>query len=1203
MAENEQNLGESDRFAQVVSESNSEVVSKAGEQLQELLEILTELQLLRKSKKESSKLYLPLSKQRADRAERERSRQNQLSFTIEVPASRVEDPENSEENQTTIQEDEGPIEAKNPQSARDGVLQSAELEQVSEKFKRLQELLFEKNLPELYNSVLSVEQRLENFERLLAEPAELINLLTPLIPELLNDKIRELKAELRESIAPDGTPRIDRGDIEAKVVELQNQVAILSQQRIANPEELIEGLLPAIGDLLDRKVAESKIEVVSAISPTVSEVIAHQNGLEEKVSRIEDQFSLVQQRFQQQPQDLVQQLVPVINESLNRKIEELKLEVVEAIAPSAQVRIAWAEVEERVLNIIETRLADQHLQVQQPEELVSRVMPLVTELLNRKIDESKLEVEAAIAPLMEGSIERRETQLKLLNVETQVGNIQRQQKSQPEEIMARLMPLMIESLNRKIEETKLEVQETISPAVIAALQNSGTADRLLNNEQKLVEVQEQLLAQIEGLMARIMPAIKEILNSKINEAKLEIEDAIAPAIDAIIQNRRLEERLGRIEQKIVAIEHRIYESTDLFTDLLKPLIDELMVSHHEQLEKSAIASILPLLDEVVNYNYKLNDKVTNLEKKVTDAEWGGDREAIINRIQAAMPEIMLQAIEESKATFAEIVSPIIDEIIEAKTKQNRQSMGQAIAPAIPVAISHRINESPKEIARAIAPEMAAAIKQQIELEKGAMSDALYPIIGSTIFKSIADTMRAIDEKLEKALSFEGINRKFRAKLQGVSEAELLLKETTPLTVKAAFLIHKESGLLIAGVQNPEAEQLESDMVAGMLTAIRDFVNDCIAQSGSIAEVDSIAYGQSKILLEVAGYCYLAVVIQGETRQWFQYKMRAILKHILQECSSQIQSFNGDPATVPELVNTNLRKLLNAEEKEKSSKPSPLLIAGLTTLGAIVVPWGIHEYFRGVERRLAAETNLALQSAPELSVYRLTADVTGKSVELAGRVPNQKLRSQAEQIAKQAVPQLKIDNKIIAVDVPPDPALVEAEVKRAAAILNKVESIDISARYSGGKVAVEGSTSRLADAEKITQAFEKIPGVKSVTNTLGISTKLPSKAMAIRLYFSSASPSLSPKDITEKLNKVKDFMAENPTKNLRIIGYSDFKSSPEENQKLALERARNVKTALVRLGIKGDRMQIAATKSRPEGVEENQPLWLRRAVTFEVIASK
>jgi hypothetical protein len=52
----------------------------------------------------------------------------------------------------------------------------------------------------------------------------------------------------------------------------------------------------------------------------------------------------------------------------------------------------------------------------------------------------------------------------------------------------------------------------------------------------------------------------------------------------------------------------------------------------------------------------------------------------------------------------------------------------------------------------------------------------------------------------------------------------------PFTVQAIFLIHKGSGLIISEVQSLESHYLESEMVAGMLTAIRSCVNDCIAQS-------------------------------------------------------------------------------------------------------------------------------------------------------------------------------------------------------------------------------------------------------------------------------------------------------------------------------------------------------------------------------------
>ncbi|NJK66443.1 MAG: OmpA family protein [Microcoleus sp. SU_5_3] len=1198
MAAFNQNPSEIDQSKKSVSDANP-ASHQAEEQLQELLTVLTELQLVKKSKKEHSQLNLPPSEKSPERLEDARNRQSQqqLSFTIEAPAIAPEIMTKDEEIAAEKPIGDEPDLSKAAKLGKDNGPSQEELEHAVEQFKRLQQLLFERDVPEFYGNVSSVEQRLANFERLISEPAELIKLLTPLIPELLSGQVRELQAELREAIAPDGTLRINQSEIEAKVVDLQNQLAIFFEQKIADPEELIAGMMPIIGDLLNRKVTESKLEVAGAIAPIVDKVVHHQHGLEEQVLIIANQFAEVEQRLQQQPEDLVKQLLPIIYESLNRKISELKLEVVEAVVPSAQVRIAWIEIEEKVLNIIERRLASQQPPIQQPEEIVSRIMPVITELLNRKIDESQSQVAAAIAPLIEGSIHQKEVQI---NLESKVSNLQRQQKSQPEEIMARLMPLMIESLNRKIDETKLEVKEAIAPALEVAIHNSGIAAQILRNENQIVEVQQQALAEIEGLMARIMPAVVEMLSRKISEAKLEIESAIAPAVDAMIQNRRIEQRLARIEQKIVAIEHRIYESTDLFTDLLKPLIDELMVNHHDQLEKSVIASILPLLDEVVNYNYKLNDRVGNLERQVNDAEWGGDREAIINRIKAELPEILLQTIEGSKASLAKVISPIIDELIYAKTKQNKQSMGEALAPAIPVAISHRINESPDEIAQAIAPEMALAIKQQINLNREAMSDAVYPIIGSTILKYIAETIREINKKLEKSLSVEGITRKFKAKFQGISEAELLMKETTPLTVKAVFLIQKKSGLVISAVQQSEGEQLESDMVVGMLTAIRAFVNDCIAQSGNIAEIDAIEYGTSQIVLEVAGYCYLALVIQGETRQWFKYKMRAILKNIVQEYGHQIQSFDGDPRTVPVEINSHLQKLIDTNVPVKSTKPPVLLMLGVTALGLIGVPWGMYQYRSGVERRLEADTNLALQSAPELSVYRLMADVRGKVLQLSGRVPNQKLRSKAGQIAQQAVPKLKLDNKIIAVDVPPDPVLVEADVKRTAALLNKVASIDISTRYAGGKVAVEGSVMRSTDAQKITQAFEKIPGVKSVTNTVEVVTTLPSKAMTIRIYFNIGAANLQPKDIAQKLSKIKEFMEENSAKNLKIIGYSDFKSSPAENQKLALERARNVKAVLVKQGIDGNRIQIAATKNPPEGVEANPPLWLSRAVTFEVV---
>jgi rRNA-processing protein FCF1 len=388
---------------------------KAGEQLQELLTILSELQLLKKSKKERSKLKLPLSDKSVERLKDEENRRNQLSFLIEPSAIVPEVLTNNEKipSQRRQSNNEESGLSRTADVAKKYRPSEEELEQAVEEFKRLYQLLFERDLPEFYSNVLSVEQRLENFEKLMSEPKELMNLLRALIPELVREELEGLKSELKKAIELASNDKINRLELQTKIADLENQIANFNQQQLPNPEQLMQRLMLVMGELLKRKIEESKLEVASAIAPKVNQVIYNQNGLEEHVVRIEDRVANIQQRYQQQPEDLIKQLVPIVSELLNRKISELKSEVIATVAPSVQVRIAWVEIEEKVLNIIERRLAAQQSPIHKPEEIMAMLMPAITDLLNRKIDESKLEVAAAIAPLIESAILPREVQGKL----------------------------------------------------------------------------------------------------------------------------------------------------------------------------------------------------------------------------------------------------------------------------------------------------------------------------------------------------------------------------------------------------------------------------------------------------------------------------------------------------------------------------------------------------------------------------------------------------------------------------------------------------------------------------------------------------------------------------------------------------------------------------------------------------------------------
>ncbi|WP_292752771.1 OmpA family protein [Nostoc sp. NMS4] len=632
-------------------------------------------------------------------------------------------------------------------------------------------------------------------------------------------------------------------------------------------------------------------------------------------------------------------------------------------------------------------------------------------------------------------------------------------------------------------------------------------------------------------------------------------------------------------------QEQLEESVEIFAELEAKLDNS-----EDALQKLREILFGDELADIDNITAKLEQKLTKIENQIYNPK------ELINLLLPRIDELLRLKIAESKEEFVEIIAPIIDRAILSRTEQDKVSMGIAIAAVIPLAISQQIIIAPEEVSDAIAPAMGRAIKKQIEIEQNIVVDALYPIIGGTIAKYMAETIRAINQQVEETLSVKGIKRKISAKLQGVSEAELILKEALPFTIQAIFLIHKASGLIISDIQHSDVEQLEAEMIAGMLTAIRSFANDCINPSGSITELDAIEYGTSKIILEVAGYCYLAIVIQGEPSKKFISKMRKLFSKIVQKYGNLIEKFDGDPDLIPIEVHTLLEELKHTDTQEKKKpKIPPLLVLGLTVISSIFIPWGIWQYHSGVIHSIENQTLLALTSVPELSVYRLTVQVEHNKLKLAGRLPNQLLRQKAEQIVKITSPNWLIDNQILLAEIPADPVLAAAEVKRVTAVLNQTDDIAISAQYVAGKVAVEGTVNRIADAQIITNAFDQIPGVKSVSSAV----RVEPPQIEVRFYFQPYSASLMKVDTAHKIQQVKFFLNQHPNKHLKIIGYSD-RTGVNKSQKLSLARAKAVQQALIKLGIEPFRLQVIGRTNLPPGIDVTQPLWLSRCVALEPI---
>ncbi|MEG3894580.1 MULTISPECIES: OmpA family protein [unclassified Microcoleus] len=681
-----------------------------------------------------------------------------------------------------------------------------------------------------------------------------------------------------------------------------------------------------------------------------------------------------------------------------------------------------------------------------------------------------------------------------------------------------------------------------------------------------------------------------------------LDAAMASAIEIPNLLEQPAEILGQIKQDL--------NEADSAMERLQNLMFGSQMSDIEQVKNLLADNDLPGVRHLMA---KIDEKLGKLEHQIYEPQ------ELIELMLPWIAEILSRKIADSREEVVKAIGPIIDEVIRAKTVENKSAMSAAIAELLPDALAQQIVNSPADIAKAIAPEIGLAIKEQIrldqesiaqalapemgkaitaqiKLERDSMVDALYPVIGSTISRYMAEAIKTINEKVSNAISVEGFQRKIRSKVQGVSEAELILKESVPFTVQAAFLIHKASGLVISEVQNSESYQLESEMVAGMLTAIRSFVNECIVEPGEISELNQIEYGDSKIMLEVAGYCYMAVVIKGQPPHLFIKKLRQTVSNLILNYAKVIHEFNGDPGTIPESLHPSIKTLFDPLEREKSTKPPIALAAiSLAALSLILVPWGIYQYHRSIDRSLAANTALALASTPELAVYRLDVAVDGKTLKLTGKLPNQELRAQAEKIAASTAPNLKLDNKIVAVDVPPDPVLAAAEVQRITAVLNRLSGVSISSRYGDRKVTVEGTVRDGADAQKIAQSLKQIPGVQSVISTV----KLEPLKITTRIYFDQGTTKLD-STYGEIIASVKNFMDRYPQKHIKIIGHSDRTGELATNQQLSLKRAEAVRDALVRQGADPKRLQTVGNRNPPADVEPNQPRLLSRCVLFEPI---
>jgi outer membrane protein OmpA-like peptidoglycan-associated protein len=311
------------------------------------------------------------------------------------------------------------------------------------------------------------------------------------------------------------------------------------------------------------------------------------------------------------------------------------------------------------------------------------------------------------------------------------------------------------------------------------------------------------------------------------------------------------------------------------------------------------------------------------------------------------------------------------------------------------------------------------------------------------------------------------------------------------------------------------------------------------------------------------------------------------------------NFDGDQSTIPPEIKILLEDMINyvpPSEKTNSRYPFALGFMILGVASIIAIPWGVYQYQRSINQRIAQQSTTALDQTPELSVYRLETQVVDRKIKLLGKVPSAELQKKAADVVSQVLPTWSIDNQIIAVDVPVDPSFTAAEIQRATIVMNKIPGVFISSQYKEGVLEINGMVKARESIGSITQIMRTIPGVKILSNQIQLGN-INQNNISNRIYFEAGSATLPPNTLPQ-ISEFRKLLNLNPNFRLRITGSTDATGDPFDNQRLALARANSVQQILLEQGLEQRQLEIKGFTDTTSGAAE---LWQSRFVEFELIA--
>ena len=186
----------------------------------------------------------------------------------------------------------------------------------------------------------------------------------------------------------------------------------------------------------------------------------------------------------------------------------------------------------------------------------------------------------------------------------------------------------------------------------------------------------------------------------------------------------------------------------------------------------------------------------------------------------------------------------------------------------------------------LGPSITKTLKRQVTESKDEVVEALFPILGKMVKKYISQEMKILTETVNKTakdtFSVAGIKRKFTSIFTGVSEKEMIVSQLGDAQIEQVFVIEKGSGILLGKFQIKET--VDEDMISGMLTAIKAFVEDAFKETGH--DLQSIEYDLYEIDLHSFHKYYIATAVSGTFTETLENDLENFNLEVSQEINKK-----------------------------------------------------------------------------------------------------------------------------------------------------------------------------------------------------------------------------------------------------------------------------------------------------------------------------